>query len=467
MQKSKLLAVFKVLDSGQLRALSDFVKSPFFNKKKEVLLLFEYLKKQSKLKFPAKNLSREVIFFEIFPKGPYNEKRMKYAMSDLLHLLHRYISITHFEADGIMSYYYRLDFFVENNLENDYRKDLRAARLSVEELPVSAERYQQIYLLEKIEEKHSHYELKRNDSSCLQKAMDSFDTFSFLKKLQYLCEILDREKVLPNIFNKFMIDEMEALILKNKHPENPLISIYRALFLLLRTDDEKYFKILNSQLNALLDSLLDSEAKALFYFAINYCIRQLRKGKKQFAEDLMDLYVAGVEGKHLLTKGEISPWTYKNMVQLGIGLKRYDWIELFIKDYSTLLPAADVEGAFYYNMAQLQYAKGHFEAAYKNLNLSEFRNVHYNVGAKILLLRMFYEEGEEDALFSLLSSFEIYLKRSKLLTGEFKNQYLHFVKTLYQIAKYGKNKREEIQKKLEKLKVVAERRWLQKMIDQL
>lgn len=467
MQNSKLLLLFKTLEPSDLRSLSKFVRSPFFNKKEEVIGLFEFLKKQHKLNFPDKNLKKAFVFARTLPNIPFSEKRLKYNMSELLNLLHRYISISTYEKDGIIPELNKMNYFSEHKLGNDYQRELRKATEKVAKLSVSDEKYRQAYLLERTKDHNAQQIGIRDNNPYLQNTMDSFDKYFFLKKLRYLCQMLDQETILTSTFRKFMIVEMEQIILEGDYPKEPLIAVYRSLFLLLRGHGEHYFDSFTKEVNLVLPTLKNDEARLLFYFGINFCIRKIRTGDNQYANNLMDYYAKGVEGGYLLTNSEISPWTFKNMVQLGIGLKRFQWLEGFIEAYHKLLPAEHIEGAYHYNLAELHYAKGNIDEAYKHLNLSEFTNIQYNTGAKILLLRMYYEEGEETALFSLLSSFEIYLRRNKLLSTIAKTQYLNFVKVLFQIAKHGSSRKASIQKRLNAHKVVAARRWLQQRIDLL
>ena len=46
----------------------------------------------------------------------------------------------------------------------------------------------------------------------------------------------------------------------------------------------------------------------------------------------------------------------------------------------------------------------------------EFTDVFYHLGSKSMLLKMYYERADEDALFSLMSAFKIYLKRNRKIS---------------------------------------------------
>ena len=67
----------------------------------------------------------------------------------------------------------------------------------------------------------------------------------------------------------------------------------------------------------------------------------------------MDLYIEGIKNNILLENGQISPWTYKNVVKLGLGLKRFEWVESFVREYSQYLSAREREDAYHFNLADL------------------------------------------------------------------------------------------------------------------
>jgi len=94
---SRLVTLLKVLNSKEMRSLSNFVVSPFFNKKKEVIQLFEHLKRQHP---EFKKLYRSNIYCHLFPEKkhadnlPLNDKQyaeLRHVMSDLVKLIKQYL----------------------------------------------------------------------------------------------------------------------------------------------------------------------------------------------------------------------------------------------------------------------------------------------------------------------------------------------------------------------------------------
>ena len=68
-----------------MRELQKFVRSPYFNQREDVILLFDWIHKSLNGKVP--NLSKEKVFFEIFPNKKYNDVLMRQMMSYLYKII--------------------------------------------------------------------------------------------------------------------------------------------------------------------------------------------------------------------------------------------------------------------------------------------------------------------------------------------------------------------------------------------
>jgi hypothetical protein len=105
----------------------------------------------------------------------------------------------------------------------------------------------------------------------------------------------------------------------------------------------------------------------------------------------------------LLERGQISPWTFKNMVKLGLGLQQYDWVENFVRNYSEKLEANKRTDAYHFNLADLFYHRKNYDEALIHLNQVEFSDIHYQLGAKVMLLKIYFETDATEAFLSLVS----------------------------------------------------------------
>ena len=97
----------------------------------------------------------------------------------------------------------------------------------------------------------------------------------------------------------------------------------------------------------------------------------------------------------------------------------------------------------------------------------EFRDVQYNLNARRMLLRIYYELEELEALESLLDSFRTYIHRQKDL-GYHREHYLNliaFVKKILRNNLKDKAFRTKIKRQIEEANALAEKTWLLEQVN--
>ena len=95
MLKSSAIEIMRTFTKEDLAKFEDFVKSPFHNKKSNVVKLFLEVKKFYP-KFDDKKLLKEDLWKKVFPKKDYNYGIMKNLIHDLTKLAESYLSHSHF-----------------------------------------------------------------------------------------------------------------------------------------------------------------------------------------------------------------------------------------------------------------------------------------------------------------------------------------------------------------------------------
>ena len=462
MNKSKLLGLLKTLNSKELRAFKDFIESPYFNKQKELVTFYLHLKKCATKDFPPAKLERTYVFNIIYPNMPYDDKTMNYLMSQLLKLAEKFIGLRKIEQTGILSDCYTLYSYTERRLAKQYKHILNRAKSKLEDTQKRDEAYYyQKYLVTNIAALHYSQQNIRQFDTNLQEAADNLDIFYLTQKMKFLCAMLDRQKYVSQPYQPHLLEEAKQAIEQGIYKDVPGISIYYTLFQTLTEEDsDQYFFKFKELIFQHGQQFSAEEMTNLYYFSINYCIQKIRVGKKNFAAELMQLYQDGLEKEYLLVNGTLSPWTFKNMAKLGLGLGRYDWVEQFVRDNTQKLPEQVRADAIHFNLADLNYHKKDFEQALIHLNKVEFTDIHYNLGAKAMLLKIYYETQTTEAFLSLVSSFKQYINRNNHISKNVKVPYLNFVNLTHQLFKYGQQNPEMVLQKIKDTTMLSDRSWL-------
>jgi len=92
------------------------------------------------------------------------------------------------------------------------------------------------------------------------------------------------------------------------------------------------------------------------------------------------------------------------------------------------------------------------------------------MGAKVSLLKIYYELGEYNALESLLDSFKAYIKRNKEISDYRKQSYLSLIRYLQKVQNhnfYDKKIRQKLLEEIKKEPQLPERQWIINQIEKM
>lgn len=135
---------------------------------------------------------------------------------------------------------------------------------------------------------------------------------------------------------------------------------------------------------------------------MNYSLKRMNSGEKEYIRETFELYVKFLEKGLLHVKGKISPWSFKNIVTTGLRLSEFDWVENFIHAYSHDLDERYRNNAMTFNLAQFYFYKKDYANVITLLSKVEYDDITYNLNSKTLLMASYYELDELEALNSLL-----------------------------------------------------------------
>jgi tetratricopeptide (TPR) repeat protein len=182
-----------------------------------------------------------------------------------------------------------------------------------------------------------------------------------------------------------------------------------------------------------------AEAQAMYTFAQNYCIKKINRGESAFLGELFRLYRQLLDQGILIeSDGYLAHWYYKNITTVGLRLGDYEWVKDFLETYRQKIHPADRDNAYNYNLSAYYYEQRRYHEAMKLLQQVEFTEVNYHLSAKALLLKIYYELEEDEALKYLIQSYQVYLKRNQDLAVahiEGHKNLLRFVKKAYRLRR--------------------------------
>ncbi len=461
MQNSKLIAAIRQLEPEAIPRFKDFVESPYFNKRPALGRLLDFLL-QFAPDYEDERLQKTAAYAFVFPGEPYEDKPMRYHMSWLNQLLEQFWLHQRQEAEQARNYSLLMEALSDRGLDKSYRqRERQLSRLLQKTKVRDAAYFRQRQGWADAREKHFQRKRLRQFNPDLQRASDALDRYYYLEKMKYACAMLDRQAILQGDYTVNITPEWLAYLEAQDYFGLPLLRLYVNIFKALSAEEEAhYFDSLLIELDSISASTSVGRLREIYFMAINYCARKIRQGKALYVTQALSLYTKGIDRGVLMENGELSPWTFTNVVKLALRLKRYAWIEQFMEQKGALLPEAFRENALHYNYAELYYYTEQLSQAQVHLTKVAYTDLNYYLGARTQLAKIYYEQGEEEALLSLIAAFTIFLKRNREASGDIKQTFLNFCEILYQIVRHEGKKLEPLGQRIEDTRLLADRSWL-------
>ncbi|GIV33431.1 MAG: hypothetical protein KatS3mg031_0966 [Chitinophagales bacterium] len=471
MQNSKLVEVLRTLLPKQLRKLEDLIASPFFNTNQEVLQLFRTLKRYAP-GFSHPDLERRVLFKKAFPRQTYDEKKFSYLISDIQRLTDKYLAYCRFSNQPLLEDYYVMQTYIDLGLDKHYKKKMRDARKFQREFPYrDAAFFYNAFLLEELSNTYFDKQRRHAFDESLQNAIDNLDLYYLAQKLKFSCELFNRKKIVAADYKLRLLDEILLYVKEQDFENAPAVAIYyQILMTLTDSENEDHFKKLKELLKKHGSHFSLTEARDMYAYAQNYCIRRINSGQQEYLDELFQLYKTALDRKIIFDGKYISPWTYKNIVGVALRIGQYDWVEKFIHEYKQFLEPNLRENAFAFNLANFYFNIGKYDRTLELLRNVEFTDVVYSLDTKAMLLRIYYELKEFEPLWSLLEAFQVYLRRNKLISDSQKTMYSNLISLTREAIRIPKGDKEAVRKfkdKIENTRQVAYRQWLLEKADEL
>jgi hypothetical protein len=294
------------------------------------------------------------------------------------------------------------------------------------------------------------------------------DAYYCSKKLQFCCEVINRKSLLSAATELPFLDDLVKQSGRLLHI--PAVSMYyHILQMLTHPDDESNFSRVMETTLAHGHLFHARELSSCYAYLKNYCIRRMNTGDQRYAAVLFGIYKSYLSSPELIRTGYLSQFEFKNIVSLSLRLKEYDWCRDFIRKYSYHLAPGEKQNAVTYNTAYFHFMKGNFRQAIRMLREVTFSDVVYQLDARVILLKSYYELNDQDAFFYHASAFRLFLLRNRYISDFQKNLNRNLIRYLTRMIRdqYSGVKVTRLKSEIANAKDVADIRWLQEKAAQL
>ncbi|MCB0706471.1 MAG: hypothetical protein KDC34_14240 [Saprospiraceae bacterium] len=470
MEKSQIVRIFRSFSKKELRDLRKWLLSPAHNQREDVLALYEYLADPVHIN-SADQLTKPVVFDYLFPEVPYEDARLRQSIHFLLKCTEEYLSYQEFMADPVRAKIALATYYRRRHIDKSVERTLDAARKEQEKQPYRNRRFlENELLLEK--ERYNYLSSKqRSGPFNLQEVSDSLDRQFLAEKLRQASLMFSHQAVYKIEYDWGLLDGLLALVEEKNFLQHPAIAVYYYSYLSLKErENEAHFYKLKEQILQHGDFFQRNEIRDHYLLAINFCIQRINRGEDHFVREALELTQLGLKKQTLLLEdGIISRWTFRNAVAFGTILKEFDWTENFILEFRDHLEEKHRESIVHYSLARLHFEKKEYHKAMLLFTQVEYDDMLMNLTAKTMLLKMYYEQEEFNALDSLLESMRVYLRRKKVM-GYHRDNYTNIItytKKLTTINPYDKKSIQKLESDIKESSPNTEQRWMLRQLENI
>ncbi|TAK44566.1 MAG: hypothetical protein EPO28_04690 [Saprospiraceae bacterium] len=470
MEKTYLVSVLRTLDKKEVKELRKWLASPAHNVRQDVRDLFEYLAAGNRL-FSERFLEKRKVHAAVYPGRTFTDAEVRQVIHFLFKGVESFLLYNELQKDEVRSQAALARAYRQRQLPKLFQTAMDTARKMQEQQPYRNDQYfENEYILQ-----HEQYNylsgLGRSVPLNLQEVSRSNDITYLINKLQVSCIMLSHQKVFKTDYKMFLLDDVLARLEADPGLlENPAIAInYYSYKALSDSENEVHFQKLKEHINRYGDLFPPHEFRNTYLLAINYCIGRLNTGALAYVREAFDLYRQGLAKHIFLENGTLSRFTFRNIVATGLQLGEYDWVENFIHEYSQFLDEKHRNSFVQFNLGHLFFEKKDYEKSMRLIASLDHDDILILLNAKTMLLKMYYELDEFNALDSLLGSMNTYLQRKKVM-GYHKANYkniIRYTKKMLRVAPFSKEQKEKLKADIANANPLTERKWLLEQVDRL
>ena len=470
MEKIKAVSVLKTFTESELKKFEDFLNSPYFNKGKRYIIRFYEELTGYHPDYSDQLSSKREVYKKLYPKERYNDVRFRKLSSELYKLLLEYLAVESFTSDQNLKREYILTQLNQRIPGNLFESELKNSYFELYKPDLRNDNFfKHMYELVS-KEKFYFFQRKRS------RALDQFDQemiyFTKYSLSLFLLKFIERTMEMrffkAQKFDLPLFGEIITFIRKNDMLNDPFINIlYLQLSLCLKDDDESYFK-LRKLLHKEERKLDSNQIKIIYTILSNYAAERAEKGVPGFPEEILSVNLEIL--KKDLTEQYISGFLFVNIVTLFLKFKKINELKRFIKQNSVKLNPEIREAVLDYCNSCLAFYDEDFDSALSHLSKINFDHYQLRFRIKNLTLKIYYEQKQYEAIYSLMDSYRHILKRETDIPESIKktiSAFLKFLKELTDIKTRKKKNEKRILTREFENSSPAEKQWLKEKIDEL
>lgn len=443
MKESKLEELITNITESEFKKFGEFIHSPFHNKSKKVIELYNFIEEQ-KINFDSNKITREAIARYVYKTKNYNDQNVRSLISSFTKLLEEFLAYNQQLKEPMKRNLLLLELFKNRGMHKSYElMDNYVKDSLVKEFNRNFDFYSIEFIHTGTELNYVGTNLDTNLDSYYDKMSDTMDKLYIVTKLNIINSSLSRKyQAFGNIKLKFsgseeIIKYVESNLteIKKSHPN--IYSEFLILMMMLKPEKETYFQNLSKHVVKNLSKYNIEELEEVYYSLTNYCINKIAIGKMNFLDSLNSLYKSFEKNGFYSNLINIQYTDFLSVILSGLHLNQRQWVEYFFEKYKDNI-SADFKGdSINLTSALLLLSSGKYDKCVDYLNKVNLKNSYFYLKTKETLIKIYYETGDKHLLEPVIDAMRHYLKRRKEVLYIHYERYMNYLKLVNHLIKIG------------------------------
>ncbi len=475
-----MIEYFKELSEEELIELEKFVYSPYFTTQKNIVRLFEYLKKIypdiSNDDFSKKNIS-----LNIYREAKVNDIKIRKLLSEFSLFMEKFFIQREVEEDEIRNRLLLLRSLRKRGFKKRYKTNYRMTLKSLDKLFSKDEEYyiNRINLIDELIN-YKFGDIREEFDKVKQDKSDTLDFYFSFAKLHTFNEMYRSgelnnknnhyiKKYYPEILN-FVEENIEVIY--KKHPN--LYIIYCVIKMFENMDD-RYLKQLIKYLDLKGRRFKKNKLSYYYHYISQYYIQKINMGQIQYRPKVFEIYRIMKQENLFLKDNTLSHLEYNNVCNISLALKKFDWNEEFIEEYRKYLDPVFAKDAYNLAKAKLHFYKKDYDNIFQYLNNVDFKDPTFYSHSKFLLGRIYFDMKNITGAKYIVDNLKQYIRISKSLIPEELSSikvFIHFLNELVKVYECNVSERKSMKVILKKeldneKRLVPNKDWFYESIEKM
>jgi len=439
--------------------------------------------------FDSDSFSRNTLSVNSSLSGTHNESTLRDALSDLMRVTLRFLTISNFENNDYESANLIMEELLQRNSSKIVQKKIRDGKEFFDSNSFFDSRYQyNKYWFSSLAYNYESANTKIIHKTKALEKVDKLSHLSFTLLSFYIPEVVSLYLNAKMMSEKYNLDFAESplsklgesldinnLIRIYEHESPQVFMLYKLLLDMFNNfEKEQYYLRYKDFVKQNKNNLSADEISFHYNWLINYCIlKKSTENQYDFDEELFYLYNVLLENNYYINRTSkfLSVDLFRDILILAINSKKYDWTEEFIRRFQQEVNPEERENIINFSYAYLYFSLGDSLKAlgyYQKIKMDTFV---YKYDIKILALKIYTELNYFEEILSEIKTFREFLRNNPMVSPDKRIRFGNFVKYLEKMVLYmaGNEKVDinYIRRKIIQEKSLTQKKWLLDKINSL